>query len=190
RPCRASIRRVRRQIRIGFLAAFLPFLCLSLRAQSPNTTVDGRNEASASTAPKSARQTYDEGQRAEVSGDWETAFRAYQQAAALAPDDRAIQVRAQMARSALAQQRTEQAERQLLSGNPALARAILQSAIQVDPSYTVALERLQELAQTNPLAALPSDNLASTLPAIKGTAGKRNFDYNGTTHGAYEEIAR
>jgi len=139
---------------------------------------------------RNVRQAYDEGQRAETTGDWETAFRAYQEAAALSPDDRAIQVRGQLARSALAQQRTEQAEKQLLSGNPALARAMLQSALQLDPSYSVALERLQELAPARSPAALPGDNLASTLPAIKANAGTRNFDYNGTTRGAYEEIAR
>ena len=137
-----------------------------------------------------ARQAFDEGQRAESLGDWGTAFQAYAEAAALSPDDRTIQLRAQLARSALAQQRTEQAERQLLSGNPALARALLQSALEVDPSYAVAQERLQELAQANPSPTLPGDNLASALPVIKANAGTRNFDYSGTTHAAYEELAR
>lgn len=178
-----------KRIGIGILTAILPFLCVSARAQAPGTS-EGPKAAPISAAAKNARQAFDEGQRAEASGDWETAFRAYQEAFALAPDDRAIQVRAQLSRSALAQQRAEQAERQLVSGNPALARAMLQSAIQVDPSYTVARERLQELAEANPLPALSSDNLASTLPAIKAAAGKRNFDYTGATHGAYEEVAR
>ena len=178
-----------KRIGIGILTAILPFLCLSARAQAPGSS-EGPKAAQISAAAENARQAYDEGRRAEISGDWETAFRAYQEAASLAPDDRAIQVRAQLSRSALAQQRTEQAERQLVSSNPALARALLQSAIQVDPSYTVAQERLQELAEANPLPALSSDNLASTVPAIKATAGKRNFDYTGATRGAYEEVAR
>src|SRR5437879_4744223 len=177
------------RIGIGVLAALVPFLSLSARAQSPSTAGDG-NSGLTSSRTTDARQAYDEGQRAESMGDWETAFRAYQEAAALSPDESAIQVRAQLARSALAQQRTERAEKQLLSGNPALARAILQSALQVDPSYTVAQERLQQLAQVDTFTTLPSDNLASALPAIKATAGKRNFDYNGATHGAYEELAR
>ncbi|PYU22036.1 MAG: hypothetical protein DMG32_19140 [Acidobacteria bacterium] len=177
------------RIGIGVLAALVPFLSLSARAQSPSTAGDG-NSGLTSSRTTDARQAYDEGQRAESMGDWETAFRAYQEAAALSPDESAIQVRAQLARSALAQQRTERAEKQLLSGNPALARAILQSALQVDPSYTVAQERLQQLAQVDTFTTLPSDNLASTLPAIKATAGNRSFDYNGATHGAYEELAR
>ena len=177
--------------RIGavVLVAILPFVCLSLQAQSPTAPPTDGNSGLTSAATGKARQSYDEGLRAEKAGDWEAAFQAYQ-AAALSADDRAIQLRAQLARSALAQQRTEQAERQLVSGNPALARAMLQSAIQLDPSYTVAQERLQQLAETNPSSALPGENLASALPSIKAAAGKREFDFNGTTHGAYGEVAR
>ena len=177
-------------IGIGVLAALIPFLSLSLRAQSPGTVAGGRDSVLTPPNTNKTRQAFEEGQRAESLGDWESAFQAYREAAALSPDDRAIQLRAQLARSALAQQRTEQAERQLLNGNPALARALLQSALEVDPSYAVAQERLQELAQANPSPTVPGDNLASALPVIKANASKRNFDYSGTTHAAYEELAR
>src|SRR4029077_727790 len=176
------------RIGIAFLAAILPFI--SLRAQSPGTAESGGSSILASSRKHSAREAYEEVGRAESVDDWETALRGYQEAAALSPGDRAIEAQAQVARSALAQQRTEQAERQLLSGNPALARAMLQSAIELDPSYTVAQERLQQLAQAGTSPTLPTDNLASTLPAIEPNAGTRNFDYNGGTHGAYEEVAR
>ncbi len=172
------------------MVAILPFLSFSLRAQSPAMAPADNNSAVTSGGAGKARQAYDQGLRAENAGDWETAFQAYREAAALSPKDRAIQFRAELARSALAQQRTEQAERQLVSGNPALARAMLQSALQVDPSYTVAQERLQQLAQATPSTALPGENLASSLPAIKPATGKHDFDYNGTTHGAYGEVAR
>ncbi len=177
-------------IGIGVLAALIPFLSLSLRAQSPGTVAGGRDSVLTPPNTNKTRQAFEEGQRAESLGDWESAFQAYREAAALSPDDRAIQLREQLARSALAQQRTEQAERQLLNGNPALARALLQSALEVDPSYAVAQERLQELAQANPSPTVPGDNLASALPVIKANASKRNFDYSGTTHAAYEELAR
>ena len=177
-------------IRVGVLAALIPFLSLSLRAQSPGTVAGGRDSVLTPPNTNKTRQAFEEGQRAESLGDWESAFQAYREAAALSPDDRAIQLREQLARSALAQQRTEQAERQLLGGNPALARALLQSALEVDPSYAVAQERLQELAQANPSPTVPGDNLASALPVIKANASKRNFDYSGTTHAAYEELAR
>ncbi len=177
-------------IRVGVLAALIPFLSLPLRAQSPGTVAGGRDSVLTPPNTNKTRQAFEKGQRAESLGDWESAFQAYREAAALSPDDRAIQLREQLARSALAQQRTEQAERQLLNGNPALARALLQSALEVDPSYAVAQERLQELAQANPSPTLPGDNLASALPVIKANASKRNFDYSGTTHAAYEELAR
>lgn len=177
-------------IRVGVLAALIPFLSLPLRAQSPGTVAGGRDSVLTPPNTNKTRQAFEKGQRAESLGDWESAFQAYREAAALSPDDRAIQLREQLARSALAQQRTEQAERQLLNGNPALARALLQSALEVDPSYAVAQERLQELAQVNPSPTVPGDNLASALPVIKANASKRNFDYSGTTHAAYEELAR
>lgn len=174
------------EIRCQFsrIAAVLCLVTLSLGAQSPEPDL-----RPGSSVSNNARQAYDQGQRAENAGNWEAAFQSYSEAATLAPNDRAIQLRAQFARSALAQLRTEQAERQLVSGNPALARAMLQSALQVDPTYSVAQERLQELAQANTTPSVV-ENLASTLPSIKANAGTRNFDYNGGTHGVYEELAR
>ena len=171
------------------LAILIGLPVSSLWAQSAKAP-EGRDSVAASPATSDARQAYDRGLRAEAMRDWETAFQAYREAASLSPGDRGIQLRAQIARSALAQQRTEQAEKQLLTGNPALARAMLQSALEVDPSYSVAQERLQELAQAVPPSTVPGENLASTLPAIKANAGTRSFDFTGTTHGAYDEIAR
>jgi type II secretory pathway component GspD/PulD (secretin) len=196
---------IKRHVRfyvLGVLVAVAAaFASPSLRAQSPITAPSAPNSGAALPAPPGkARQAYEEGLRAESIGDWQTAFQAYSDAAGLSPDDRAIQLRRQLARSALAQRRTEQAEREALTGNTALARATLQSAIELDPSYTVAQERLQQLAQVSTSTPLPGtslasaipagENLASDLPVIKPGAGKRNFEYSGATHGAYEEVAR
>jgi type II secretory pathway component GspD/PulD (secretin) len=178
------------RLRVALLVIIASFLSVSVRAQSSNVVPGAPDSVVPSSGSKNVRQAYDEGQRAESLGDWETAFQAYQQAATLSPDDRAFQAKAILARSALAQERTEQAERQLVSGNRALARAMLQSALQIDPSYTVAQERLQELAQGDTAPSLSGDNLSSTLPTVKPNAGTRNFDYNGGAHGAYDELAR
>src|SRR5690242_3337413 len=184
-------RRAFRRIGLAFLGLGISIgSAVSLLPAQSAKAPEERDAASASSTAGAARQLYERGQRAEGTGDWETAFQAYRQAASLAPSDRTIQLQAQIARSVLAQQRTEQAEKQLLSGNPALARAMLQSAIEVDPSYSVAQERLQELAQAGPPSTLPGENLASTLPAIKANSGTRSFDFTGTTHAAYDEIAR
>ncbi len=166
-------------------AISLAFAPISLAAQNSHNPSSTPNAAG-----KDARQAYEAGQRAEAAGDWDVAYQDYRLAAGLAPNDRVIQVRAQFARSALAQPRTEQAERQLVSGNPALARALLQSAIQADPTYTVAQERLQELTQSSAPTSLGGQTLAGMLPEIKANPGTHNFDYNGPTRGAYEEVAR
>lgn len=173
-------------------AISLAFILPPLRAQSPRADRPRNNPPLASSDASKAHQAYDQGLRAEAAKEWESAFQAYREAAELSPGDPVIELRAQLARSALAQQRTEQAEKQLLSGNPTLARAMLQSAIQLDPTYSVAQERLQQLGQagTSDSAALAGENLASTLPSIKPNAGSRNFDYNGPTRGAYEDVAR
>jgi type II secretory pathway component GspD/PulD (secretin) len=175
---------------IGLLSVIVLLVPLFLHAQSPIAVSGAGDSVRNSSGTKNAKQASDEGQRAASAGDWETAFQEFQQAAELAPADLNIQAQAALARSALAQQRTQQAEKQLLTGNSALARAMLQSALQVDPSYTVAQERLQELARTDTSTLLTGDNLASTLPVIKPNDGTRNFDYNGGTRGAYEEVAR
>src|SRR5438132_1227083 len=98
-PCPAGI------VRIGVLAViFVSFAFSSLWAQSPSTANDQGNWDLSSPGTNKAREAYDEGQRAESVGDWETAFQAYQEAATLSPDENAIQVRAQQARAALARQ--------------------------------------------------------------------------------------
>ena len=152
-----------------------------------------RSVATIPTA-NSAQKPYAQGLRAEAEGDWETAFQAYRQAARLSPYDRAIQVHAEFARSVLAQQRTEEAERQVLGGNFALARAMLQSAVELDPTYTVAQERLlqieQETASANSPRDLLGEGLEASLPKINPGTGTRDFDFDGPTRGAYEEIAR
>jgi type II secretory pathway component GspD/PulD (secretin) len=190
---------------IGALAAVAAFFASPpLLAQTTIPAPNSRSAAAASPeAVAKARQAYQQGLRAEGAGDWQAAFQAYNEAAALSPADRDIQLRMQLARSALAQRRTEQAEREAITGNIALARATLQSAIELDPSYTVAQERLQQLAQANTSitpqgtlladaafpATLSGDDLAG-LPVIKPGAGQRSFNYTGGSRGAYEELAR
>jgi len=91
------------------LAALAVLAALQLRAQSPGAR-PGPPQLGV-TAPRSsdARTAYAEGQRAEAQGDWEAAFQAYGQAATLSPGDQTIRARAEFARSALAQERTEEA---------------------------------------------------------------------------------
>jgi Flp pilus assembly secretin CpaC len=140
--------------------------------------------------PERAKQAYDEGQRAEGARDWQAAFRAYSEAAASAPDERDYLLHRELARSRLVQQHVDNAERDAITGNLSDARNELRAALGLDPSNSVARERLQEFS------APPSAQLREVPPKISGEirlqhqTGTRSFDYRGNTQGAYEEVAR
>ena len=138
-----------------------------------------------------AARLYEQGLSAEQAGDWEAAWRAYSQAGAAAPGDRAIRVRQEIARFQVVQERTERAELELLSGQKDRARATLRSVLQLDPGYALARDRLEQLEQQQTFAGnLPPLPLASGPPQVVAAGGVRSFNYRGPTRGAYEEIAR
>ena len=151
---------------------------------------------------RKARQAYEQGLQAERASDWQAALQAYQLAASESPGDRAIQLREAVARSQVAQLRTQQAEREILGGQNDTARASLQSALLIDPSYGVARERLGQLAEdvrsagqpggTTPgdIAAPEGPQLASGPVKLLPRPGKRDFHFEGATRGAYEAIAQ
>ncbi len=151
---------------------------------------------------RKARQSYEQGLHAEQANDWEQAFRAFSEAASESPSDRTIRLHEEVARSQVAQLRTQAAERDILSRQNDSARASLQSALQVDPSYAVARERLEQLAddagsaeQAGPatlddVTAPESPRLASGPLKLLPQPGKRDFNVQGTTRGAYEAIAQ
>ena len=136
--------------------------------------------------------------RAEKVGDWDRALALYQTAAEQSPQDKTIRLRREVARAEAASMRTAQAEREILSGQKESARASLRAALQIDPSYTAASERLQQIS-----AAIPASPSRRRKPRMRSMdrgcwvrrrctrrLGVRSFDYRGTTRGAYEEIAR
>ncbi len=144
---------------------------------------------------ENARKAFDEGLRAERAGDWQQAFDAYSKASEQSPQDNTIRLHREIARSNVARQHTEEAAREIVAGHEDLARANLEAALRVDPTYPAAREQLQQIVAAAP--ALPNSagqNLdADTLlgaAQIHATAGVHDFDYNGTTRGAYGEIAR
>ena len=181
-------------ISIVALAALVVMAHLPLRAQSLSAAPGGPPSAVTTPRASDAQKAYAEGLRAEAEGNWETAFQAYGQAATLSPSDQTIRARAEFARLTLAQERTEEAEKQVLSGNFTLARAILQSATELDPTNSVAQERLQQIEQEQASAMPPQgslgEGLAASLPTINPGAGTRDFNFEGPTRGAYEEVAR
>jgi type II secretory pathway component GspD/PulD (secretin) len=186
-------------------------LALPLAGQSPvapaaipNPTSDpvARPQASLRNSGKAARKAYEQGLQAERADDWEAAFQAYRQAASESPGDRTIQLHEEVARSQVAQLRAREAEREILSGQNDTARASLQSALQLDPSYSFARERLEQLADDVRSAGQPGSTapdeitapdgpqLASGPPKILPQPGKRDFNFEGGTRGAYQAIAQ
>ena len=140
--------------------------------------------------PKKAKLAYEKGQQAEGAQDWQAAFQAYCEAVERAPNERDYLLHRELARSRLVQQHVDNAERYAVTGNFSDARNELRAALGLDPSDSVARERLQDFSEP------PSGQLREIPPKISGeirlqhATGTRSFDYRGTTQGAYEEVAR
>lgn len=178
--------------------------------ESATTTLSATTPAVAAPAvptptdAREARQAYQEGPRDERTGNWDDALRNFDEAARASPGDRAIKLQLEVARAEKVRELTGQAEKEILSGQSDQARATLTAALELDPTYSTARERLAQI--TPPVAspavqgAAPSVNsegpgsaglqLASGPAKIQASPGLHSFDYRGNTRGAYEEVAR
>jgi len=106
-------------------------------------------EPSAPRPDKSrARTSYQTGRRAEKEGDWKTAYSAYSDATIYAPRNKEYPLFREHARFQLVQGLSDLAERQLLAGDTTAAREQLVRALEIDPRYAIAQERLAELQVT------------------------------------------
>ncbi|HYB61218.1 MAG TPA: FG-GAP-like repeat-containing protein [Methylomirabilota bacterium] len=137
-----------------------------------------------------ARQAYEQGLRAERAGDWEFAYAAQTEAEAYAPPVLEYQLHRALDRFRLVQQYTDRAEREWIANEPATARSDLLRALELDPGYEVAQERLAELEPQGIATAAEHDPKLAGAPRVQPQPGTRSFDYRGTTRGAYEEIGR
>jgi hypothetical protein len=139
---------------------------------------------------RKAREAYDAGLRAEQALDWKSAYASLTEAAEYAPDNHEYQLRRYLDRFALVQQYTDRAERELIAGQPAAARGDLLQALELDPGYTVAQERLLQLEPNAPIAAPNSKTKLADLPRIQPKPGTHSFDFRGQTRDAYEQVAQ
>ena len=94
------------------------------------------------------------------------------------------------ARFQVIQSLVDSAERQAIAGNIPGARALLTQALEVDPNYVVARERLAELTPSLAEADAEKGPRLAGLPRLIVKPGTQAFDFRGTTRGAYEEIGR
>ncbi len=179
-------------LRMAFLLAGIAALvCAEAQAQSPPVT--------SSTAPvpprpapdtHRARQAYEEGLRDERIGDWKSAYAALTEAATYADSVPEYRLHRALDRFRLVQQITDQAEREWIANQPAAARDDLLRALELDPGYNVAQERLAELTPQQVATSAHGNQALAGQPVLKPQPGTRDFDYRGTTRGAYQEVGQ
>ena len=130
-----------------------------------------------------AQNAYQAGRRAEQSGDWKTAYADYTDATAYAPANKEYPLLREHARFQVIQGLIDGAERQAIAGDVAAARALLMQALEIDPNYAVARERLAELSSDSVEVAPEKGPRLAGLPRLHPRPGTRDFDYRGTTRG-------
>ena len=135
-----------------------------------------------------ARNAFQAGRRAQQSGDWKAAYAAYTEAVAYDPSNREYAVLKEHARFQVVQSYVESAERQAVSGDLPGARGLLKQALDVDPNYLVARERLQELTPTPEEVQQQNGPRIAGLPRLILKPGTQAFDVHGTTRSAYDAI--
>jgi type II secretory pathway component GspD/PulD (secretin) len=138
-----------------------------------------------------ARKEFRAGKRAAQRGDWTLAFAHYSRAALESPQDRRYRLEEALARFHLVQTRTYMAESEAAAGDLRQARQSFEMALKLDPTYSVARQRLEEIDQMivqQPAAA--SRRPSPTPPQIRPRPGLQSFDYRGDTEGAYQQVAR
>ena len=138
-----------------------------------------------------ARKEFRAGERAERRGDWTLAFAHYGRAVLDSPKNGKYRLQAALARFHLVQARTYRAESEAAAGHLRQARQSFEMALKLDPTYSVARERLEEIDQMIvERPAAESQQPAPALPQIRPLPGVQSFDYRGDTEGAYQEVAR
>src|SRR6266853_3512278 len=137
-----------------------------------------------------AQNAYQSGRRAEQAGDWKVAYAAYSEATLYGPANKEYPLLREHARFQLIQELADLAERQMLAGDTAGARELLLHALEIDPNYSIAQERLAQLPTDSPLVTPEKGPRLAGLPRLNPKPGTRDFDYRGTTRSAYEEVGR
>jgi Flp pilus assembly secretin CpaC len=172
--------------------AVRPWLALILTVFLITAPASPQSAGTSSSQPDKSRgqKAYQSGRRAEQSGDWKAAYADYSEAMAYAPENKEYPQLKEHARFQVVQGLMNNAERQALAGDVANARALLMQALAIDPNYAVARERLAELSPDSVQVAPEKGPRLAGLPRLNPRPGTRDFDYRGTTRGAYEEIGR
>src|SRR5579864_9561692 len=186
----------RRCVAVTFAGILIvtPVLPQSSGGSAPATATPARAQPPSTPAPQPdkgrAKNAFQAGRRAEQSGDWKAEFAAYAEAATYDPTNREYAMLREHARFQVIQSLVDSAERQAIAGNTPGARALLAQALEIDPNYVVARERLAELTPIPAQIEPEKGPRLAGLPRLILKPGTQAFDYRGTTRGAYEEIGK
>ena len=180
----------RRTTHLVTLAVCLVLLCLPASGQQGQPPKSSAGAQLQLGDPKKALAAFRLAQEAEGNGDWQQAFEQYSQATQQAPQNGSYLMRREAARFQLVQAHMDRAERAAIAGRLDEARLYLAAALQLDPSYKVAQERLQQLRPRGGRASEEAAQLVEKPAELEPQAGTRSFDYRGDTRGAFEEVAK
>ena len=192
-PGQITLVRLTRHRRFFFAALSGGVLLLSAaapeRAQSPTPQTPAAVPRPSKPDIRKAKKAFALGLEAEQSEDWLAAFAAYEEALRYAPGNSDALLHRELARSQMVQQHTDRAEREALAGRMDQARAELREALRLDPSYSLARERLAQFEQDAPQAP-PAESSLGGLIRLQPQPGLRDLSVRGDTRSAYEAIAQ
>ncbi len=137
-----------------------------------------------------AQKAFQAARRAEQSGNWKSAYESYSEAATYAPANKQYPILREHARFQMIQGLTDLAERKAISGDLDGAREQLNNALKIDPNYSIARERMLELAPDTVTVTPEKKSRLAGLPRLNPKPGTRDFDFRGSVRGAYEEIGK
>ncbi len=137
-----------------------------------------------------AREAFEAGRQAESSGDWAAAFEYYSEAAGRNPGNGEYLTQRERVRFRLVESRVDRAEQAAAAGRFERAVLELRAALALDPTYSVAQQRLQQFESRLAQGARVLPALAAGEISLQPDPGVRSFDFRGNTRGAYEEVTR
>jgi Flp pilus assembly secretin CpaC len=186
-----------RRVAVAILSGLL--VAIPASPQSPDSAIPSSAPAPQAAAPSKssprpdknrAQTAFQQGHHAEQSGDWKSAYADYSEAAAYAPANKEYLIQKEHARFQVIKGLVDAAERQVIAGNSSSARALLLQALEIDPNYDVAQERLKELADDFTEIATERGPRLAGLPRLNPKPGIWAFNFRGTVRSAYEELGR
>jgi type II secretory pathway component GspD/PulD (secretin) len=129
------------------------------------------------------------GDKAESAGKIEEAWKDYEEAARLAPKDKAILEKAAALRSKVIRQHAVLAENFALAGRLSDATEELNKGLLIDPGNTVLAQRLLEMKSMDDELP-PQPKAESAFPKLKANPGKKTFNVRGDARTIYEQVTQ